>query len=210
METANRICSEVRSRFREQVPALSLDDTDWRRFEFASRLVRGRSAADIGTGHGVMIHILDMMGRHDRIAAVDIKTHSQALRIDGVNYIEKSIAAEDWDVPASDTVICMEVLEHLEAKFNPIMLKNLRSIAKERLVLTVPFNEPEPLWWHDKPGGHRQKFTLEKLGELFPSAIATIQPRYGVEWVFVVEDKDMRLNGFRMVPKKDFLNMLEM
>lgn len=205
----SQIRGAVEERFREAIPNLILDNADWSRFEFAASLAKGESVADIGTGHGVMIHMLSMKTPCEQLTAVDIKTHSQALLLENATYIEKSITDPNWDVPIHDTVICMEVIEHLESTFNDRMLKNLRSIAGRRLIVTVPYNEPEPLWWHDRPGGHRQKFTLETLGRLFPSAVATIQPRYGVDWVFVVEDKGLDHDGFRMVPKDDMLKLLE-
>ena len=125
----------------------------------------------------------------------------------GIRFVKGDILAE-FQKEKYDTVTCMEVLEHHYPKNNQKMLTNLRRAAKKRLIISVPFNEPEPLWWHNKPGGHRQKFTLSKLGELFPSAIATIEPRWGVDWIFLVEDKSLKNDEFKIKTKDNFLKLL--
>ena len=102
----------------------------------------------------------------------------------------------------------MEVVEHIEEKHNAIMLSTLRKAAKRRLVVSVPDCEPEPVWWHDRPGGHRQRFTREKMAKLFPQAVATVIPRYGVEWMLLVEDEAMRSSAFHVLDNESFRRCL--
>ncbi len=184
-----------------------LDARDWARLEFAFQLTTGASVLDVGTGHGALLHMLADSGLYKAIRGFDIKTHSKAVLRDDVQYITGSIATPALVMPRSDTVICMEVLEHLEAEYNSIALKNLRSHAVERLIVTVPFEEPEPVWWHDKPGGHRQSFSVEKLSELFPTAFATRFPRYGVDWVFLIEDRKRPADNFNLVSRSEMLDL---
>lgn len=80
-------------------------------------------------------------------------------------------------------------------------------MAASRLVVSVPFNEPEPLWWHDKPSGRRQRFTLEKTGHLFPNAVATILPRWGVDWLFILEDARAKAPYFQIVIREAFTKL---
>jgi hypothetical protein len=143
----------------------------------------------VGTGHGVLLHLLSDSNEFSQITGFDIRTHSQAILRDDVTYLAGSIGDANLKLPVHDTVICMEVIEHLEEEFNEVMLRNLRAAAKQRLVVTVPFEEPEPVWWHDKPGGHRQSFSLEKIARLFPRAMAARFPRHGVDWIFIIEDQ---------------------
>lgn len=198
----------VEARFKEKVPNLVLDKTDWARFGFALELMAGSSVADIGTGHGVMVNAVADSKQFSRVSAFDIRTHSQALIHDAVDYYEGSIADPNLDMPLHDTVVCMEVVEHLEEQHNEVMLANLRRLAKRRLIVTVPYDEPEPLWWHDKPGGHRQKFDDEKLARLFPNAIAAKQPRYGVDWIFIVEDTRISPPQFTEMSKDEMRSWL--
>lgn len=186
------------------------DERDWARLEMAAQLATGYSVADFGTGPGVLVHSLAETGRFHRITALDIVTHSKALLHSSVAYRHADIRKPlPGDIQRHDTVFCMEVIEHVEERYNATMLKTLRELSNTRLVVTVPFNEPEPLWWHDKPGGHRQRFTLEKVGKLFPHAIATIQPRWGVDWLFVLEDVRMTLPHFQIVTKAAFTDVAD-
>lgn len=189
----------VRSRFHSQIKNFHLAPDDWRRLEYAFDLAAGTSALDVGSGHGALLHLLADSGRFDKVTGFDIRTHSQAILRTDVSYLQGSIADAKLALPAHDTVFCMEVIEHLEAGFNAIMLRNLRSAAVKRLVVTVPFEEPEPVWWHDKPGGHRQRFSLPQLQELFPTALAAIFPRVGTDWIFIVEDSRIHSSGLRLV-----------
>ncbi len=145
--------------------------------------------------------------RMETLTALDIKKHSKATFPDKVRYIERSIT-EDLDLPSHDTVICMEVIEHLEASVTAKALSNLRRLSKRRLLLSTPYNEPKPYWGHDKPGGHRQGFPLDRLAELFPRAYATILPRYGVDWCFIVEDKLVPAPYFQIVSRAQLLSIV--
>jgi hypothetical protein len=184
-----------------------LDGRDWARLEFAFQLTTGASVLDVGTGHGALLHMLADSGLYKTIRGFDIKTHSKAVLREDVEYLNGSIAAPLLVMPRSDTVVCMEVLEHLEERYNSIALKNLRSHAVERLVVTLPFEEPEPVWWHDKPGGHRQSFSVEKLSKLFPTAFATRFPRYGVDWVFLIEDRKRPADSLNFVSRGEMLGL---
>lgn len=59
----------------------------------------------------------------------------------------------------------MEILEHLYLNEFTIALKNIRDICLERLLITVPFEEPEPIYH-----GHHLRFTKENIFQYFPDA----------------------------------------
>ena len=70
-----------------------------------------------------------------------------------------------FDDNAFDNVLCMEVLEHLEKIDFAKALHELRRVTRKRLMITVPYKEPEPVWHFDQPRGHRQSFSEEKKGQ---------------------------------------------
>ena len=193
----------------KKTPSLNLEEPDRRRLITCLQLISGKTLLDVGMGKGILVNSAFLSKKLDSITAVDVRKSPNARLKRGIKFIEKSLISGEFVNERFDTVVCMEVLEHLESKFNSVMLTNLRESTDNRLIVTVPFNEPEPLWWHDKPGGHRQKFTLKQLAHLFPNAIATIEPRWGVEWIFIVEDKSLDFDYFKIVSKDKFLEILK-
>lgn len=190
-------------------PDFPYTDDDWRRISFAGQITVGDTAADVGTGTGVFAYLLAHSDAFSKVVGVDIRYNTRMLRHDAVDYGIADIRETEFSIGQFDSVICMEVIEHLDESSNDAALANLRSAARKRLIITVPFDEPEPLWWHDKPGGHRQKFDLRKLEKLFPNAIGTIQPCFGVDWVVILEDSDLNRSGWELLDRQSFLELAQ-
>lgn len=208
MMVGSQAFRDLVAEYKAAIDKFNLDEKDLSRLEFAANTVTGSSVMDIGVGQCLPLNFLARTKNFDRLVAMDIKPHSQ-LRLDpGVEFVQESITSDLSGYGKFDTVICMEVIEHIEPQYNDVMLANLRGLAAERLVVTVPYDEPEPVWWHDKPGGHRQKFDDEKLRKLFPQALATRFPRHGVDWIFMAEDRRLGVSGFEEVDRDDFLSRL--
>jgi SAM-dependent methyltransferase len=201
---------EIEARFENAHPGFKTDIKDLERIETAANFVVGKTVLDIGSGPGILLHLLAEQGQYSRITSFDISNHSKQIRHPNVQYNLGDLRSRDCLLPAHETVLCMEVLEHCEAHFNQQMLRNVRDAALQRAIYTVPYNEPEPLWWHDKPGGHRQRFTLTKMAEMFPTAFATIVPRYGVDWALIVEDNRQKANYFQLVARDRLKKILTM
>lgn len=164
-------------------------EADWARIRSAYDLVTGSCVLDVGVGNGALLQVLSRSRRFEPVAGVDIRRHSKLQLPVDVDFHLMSVASLDFADDEFDTVVCMEVLEHLEAPDLEPAIAELRRVARSRLVMTVPLNEPHPLWWHDKPGGHRQQFDPDRIRRLFPDALALLQPRPGsVDWLFLVED----------------------
>lgn len=195
------------TQFQQKMPNLKVDGPDLQRMNFALKLMKGSSALDVGIAWGLLTNALANREDVNKVTGLDISWHSKLLRQKGVKYIQKSLLDPDFRLEQHDTVFCMEVLEHLPAASNAKALTNLRKTAGQRLVVTVPYLEPEPLWWHDKPGGHRQRFTMDKLSELFPTAVATFIPRYGVDWVMIVEDQNIKAEAFVVMSRDNLLKL---
>ena len=178
---------DFRERFAAKHPESKLDEMDWLRCSYALKYVTGTSALEVGPGVGMVVDSLTKEGTE--VSALDLEHHSNAMYPEGFDLQIGDISDPMLGLKKHSTVICMEVIEHLVVSANKAALANLRYAANDRLIVTVPYNEREPLWHADKPGGHRQKFTIDKAAEVFPNAYATILPRYHEGWLFIVEDK---------------------
>lgn len=199
---------KIEKKFQTTHPGFKTEAMDLRRINRAASLAIGRSVVDVGSGAGLLVNYLGDQKRYARLTSVDIRDHSKRIVHPDATYFLRDIRKRDFTLDPHDTVFCMEVIEHCEAGYNAQILANLRRTALRRLVITVPFNEPEPVWWHDKPGGHRQRFTLPKLVALFPNAYATLLPRYGVDWIMLVEDRDASSPYFQIVGEQTFETIL--
>jgi cyclopropane fatty-acyl-phospholipid synthase-like methyltransferase len=204
------IYRKVREAFQDRFADFHLHEQDWKRLAFAAGLATGSTALDVGTAHGVLLHMLAESSEFRTVTGLDIRRHSQAWIRNDTAYLSGSISDPNLDVVPHDTVFCMEVLEHLPEAQTNIALQNLRAMTTERLIISVPFEEPEPLWWHDKPGGHRQRFDAQKLAALFPTGLAALFPRHGMDWMFVVEDHRLHNAGFHILDRKDLVKSLHL
>jgi hypothetical protein len=83
-------------------------------------------------------------------------------------------------------------------------LANLRRVAARRLIVTVPFNEPFPLYHENRASGHKQSFGRAELERFFPGGIGAELPNWGVNWILIVEDSSAPRTGFRILPVEDF------
>lgn len=201
---------EVKSLYDSRSPDNSFyyHDDDWSRLAFCFGLLDGSSFNDVGTGPGCMAHLMQMHGGKE-INTYDIQKHSQLLLPESARFTQLSITNSSSSLAKADCTVCMEVIEHTEEEFNHISMKLLREATEKRLIVTVPYEESHPLWWHDKPGGHRQSFANEKLQKLFPNAVGTIFKRKaGTDWIFLVEDKRLEVD-FRIVSNQEILEILK-
>jgi len=187
--------SQTMQQFRAAYPGRGIgfySDDDWNRLLQAYLAVEGESVLDVGVGNGAFLNILARSGRFRRIVGIDIRRHSMLMLPDGVEFRIMSILDLDFPPDTFDTVVCMEVLEHLEIDDLPTALAELRRVCRHRLITTVPLNEPYPLFLHDQPGGHRQRFDDAALDVIFPHATRAIVPRFRVPWSMIIEDQGAR------------------
>jgi hypothetical protein len=192
-----------RDAFAVRFPEDAHDHKDWLRCSYVFRLIVGRSLLDIGPGIGMMLAAADLRGGFDRLTALDIRKHSRFSAGEHIDFRVGSITDPAMNLGVHDTVVCMEVIEHLPESDNLQAVANLRRHAGRRLLVTVPFEEPEPVWGHDRPGGHRQSFTLEKVAALFPTGMGTLLPRYKVDWVFILEDREDPQSEFKLMSRDE-------
>jgi uncharacterized UPF0146 family protein len=202
---------EVAARFERMQSKLVLDAPEWRRLAYCAELAVAGRVIDAGSGPGVLPHLLLARRQDVGVISADLKRHSAWVARDGVEYV-------DWDIrkphpsflrPA-ETVFCLQTLQMLTARETGPVLEQLRKLTNARLIVSIPFSEREPLWWHDKPGGHRQRFTLDKLAEFFPNAVGTILPRPSTDVVIVVEDSARPADYFHLIDRDRLLERLSL
>jgi 2-polyprenyl-3-methyl-5-hydroxy-6-metoxy-1,4-benzoquinol methylase len=101
---------------------------------------------EVGCGEGQILGFLsqnniNVFGSDISEESLEIARQESLKRGLSLRLINKSIYELDSNVDSTDTVLCCEVLEHLE--YPERALKNLLSITKNNLILSVP---REPIW----------------------------------------------------------------
>jgi SAM-dependent methyltransferase len=165
-------------------------NADWRRIELATRLIPAncKSVLDVGVGPGAFLNYLTLCGRFDRVTGIDKRRYSKFVELTpDLDYRIMDIRKLSFPENSFDIVFCMEVLEHLDSKTLEMGLSALRRIAKRKLVMTVPFNEPLPL-----PSYHLQHFDEARIRATFPDADILLvhrdRKRSTWPWTVLVEE----------------------
>ena len=161
-------------------------ETDWRRSEYISSLLpEAKSVLDIGIGNGAFLNLLISLNRFQRILGIDIRRHSKFTtlfesRLYQIMYA--SVTNLPFTDKCIDVVTCMEVLEHLDKQSFLAALHELRRVS-HFLVVTVPYNEPEPM-----PSYHKLRFTDSDLLTYFPHGeFILLKKGTGNAWMAIVE-----------------------
>ena len=162
-------------------------ERDWRRIAWViNQIPEGtRTILDVGAGPGALINYLTLSNRFERATAIDIRKYSKFVNLaDEIDLQIMDASSMAFEDSSYDCVICMEVIEHLpDTKMQPA-IDELRRVAKKRLIMSVPFEEPEPL-----PSYHLQRYDAERIQEVFPRAEYEIVGAEGrhVPWLFAIE-----------------------
>jgi len=186
------IIEEVRALYEAAFPAKEsgkFTRHDWIRCAAALAHVVGPEVLDVGVGAGQTYNILARDPAIERLVGIDIRWNQKLIRPERGELHIASIFRLPFPDASFDTVLCMEVLEHLETVEFPKALHELRRVCRGTLIMTVPYEEPEPLWHHDRPGGHRQQFSEEKVERWFPRAERQLVKRGkgASPWIMLVE-----------------------
>lgn len=187
------IIAEVRAMYEAAFPAResgAFTGPDWNRSAAAVAATRGPAVLEVGVGAGQTFNILARDHSIERLVGLDVVWNRKLIRPDRGILELGSILRLPYAAQSFDTVLCMEVLEHLEAIEFPKALHEIRRVCRGTLVMTVPYEEPLPVWHHDRPGGHRQQFSEEKIERWFPRAVRRSIPRIkgASPWMMLVED----------------------
>jgi 2-polyprenyl-3-methyl-5-hydroxy-6-metoxy-1,4-benzoquinol methylase len=149
------------------------------------------SVLDAGAGPGVMMNYFLLNNNYSNVVAIDQTADNDLVELSPhQNFKIMDICKLDFETNAFELVICTQVLEHLldEEQINQA-LRELRRVSSKTLIISVPFEEPEPL-----NTGHYHAFDLTKIKKLFPSGTYTIidHGNFNAKFkhIFIVEVKE--------------------
>jgi ubiquinone/menaquinone biosynthesis C-methylase UbiE len=159
---------------------------EWARLTYAMRTIKPcKSVLDIGVGRGYLVNMLQWSKKFEKVSGIDIIAHNQSKFAKGVAVSVMDVRELEFPDNAFDTVICMEVLEHMPEKETLGALAELRRVARNQLIVTVPFMEPEPIAPY-----HKRRFTEDDVKTLFPKARYSLllkSPINRVPWLMIDE-----------------------
>jgi ubiquinone/menaquinone biosynthesis C-methylase UbiE len=122
-------------------PRAFIGNLDMYRYKLISRFIIGRSVLDVGAYYGDFLKMIK--GKYE-VYGTDINdTRVELVKKNvGVETVFKDFKdgkLHKFNDKSIDTVICMEVIEHV---YNDIeAIKELIRVAKSRVIITVPFDE---------------------------------------------------------------------
>lgn len=161
---------------------------DWRRVSYVQSIAAkapGGTLLDVGVGQGHFSNAVSKSGVFSRVAAIDIKTSPRFRKHGDYELYEMDAASMSFADGEFDTVVCMEVIEHIEDGTLEKAISELRRVARSRLLISVPFCEAEPIATY-----HRQRFVPARLQSMFPEASYTLlckHPIGGFPWMLMEE-----------------------
>ncbi len=167
------ILDEVRELYESRYPTREsgfFTPYDWERCRALTLEIEGTSVLDVGIGAGQIFNVLARTPSIETLIGIDVRWNKKLIRPERGDLQIRNILQLPFPDGHFDTVSCMEVLEHLEIADFPKGLSELRRVCKSKLIMTIPYKEPTPVWHHDVPGGHRQSFGEDKLERFFPRA----------------------------------------
>lgn len=191
--TAGPIADDIRRQYEERFgnppekPGGWYRDDDWRRTTFVlDRLRPGAKLLDVGAGAGQFANMLAASGKFGSVAALDhIRFEKYSEFSPLITRYDASIAELPFDDNEFDVVTCMEVLEHVPEEVFLPGIAELRRVCRGQLVMSVPFEEQEPL-----SKGHFRRFEEPDVVELFPDARYTVLDRPRMPWMIIEEHLD--------------------
>lgn len=156
------------------------------RFSHVLALLKpGGRILDVGVFTGQFLDILALSGKFDQVTGIDIMRKPRFHTLSDAYEFQIADCCElPYENSSFETVVCMEVLEHLEVDDFPRALSELRRVCGGHLVMSVPYNEQLPL-----SANHRQSFDDAKLERWFPRGTKTILTERDKDIWILVEEK---------------------
>lgn len=173
-------------RERRSDPSL-YDKDDFRLFSHVLGLLpAGGRVLEVGVSTGQFIDILASSGKFDEVVGVDTAKRSGFHTI-STNYLLRIADCRDlpFDDKSFDSVVCLDVLDHLPAGDIARALSEIRRVCKNRLVISVAYTEKavisvsRPLVFDDA-----------MVARYFPDAATTVLTLQGRGvWALIIEDQ---------------------
>ena len=159
---------------------------EWQRQSHVlSVLQPGETCLEVGPGRRYLLRMIEQRGLYEKIHAIDIKRHPKMPDSD-IEFSIMDVSSLAFEDNAFDTVICMEVLEHLEGEAFDRAIDEIRRVCRRQLIITVPFCEPLPLSRY-----HHQRIDADRVRRVFPNGRYSLmlkQPVNRVPWLLIEED----------------------
>lgn len=181
----SRFDGEYRARYGTSRKRGLYQDADWARISFCYAKLKevGGSVLDVGAGPGALLNLLCLDGTFNRVTGIDIRQYSTLVSLIDLDIQIMDVGEMKFPDKSFDVVVCMEVLEHLDASHFKMALGQLRRVASKCLFITVPFREQEPLAPY-----HKLRFDFEDLHKNFPTGEYYLLNRTGGRaWAAIVE-----------------------
>jgi len=160
---------------------------DYARWSFVlEKIPDNSSILDVGVGVGQFVNAAARSGRFAKVSGLDIRQHPQFIssEIGDVDISYENARNMSFKSQSYDYVTCMEVIEHLDTDEMMDTISELRRIAKEKILITIPYCEKEPI-----PSYHKQRFTISRIQELFPNGDVKLCTRdRWIEWAYIEEE----------------------
>lgn len=154
-------------------PENVLVSRDFYRFEVVKRQLRGSSVIDVGCARA---DFLKLIKSTHQIAGIEITKPRAALcnELLGADVVMEADLEKKIDLKDNsyDTVVCMEVLEHLTDPQKT--LGELSRVSVKRVILTVPFNEQVQYLLcvhcakYTPYSGHLHSFNMDNIQNIVP------------------------------------------
>lgn len=157
---------------------------DWLRVGFVlGALQPGGRFLDVGLGAGQFINAVASTGRYEAVHGADpVRFNKYVELTPGIERIDVSVAELPFPDDHFDVVTCMEVLEHVPDDVFTAGLAELRRVCGGQLIMTVPYEEPEPIY-----SGHCRRFEADDIERVFPTAERVLLDRPGMSWAVMEE-----------------------
>ena len=156
------------------------------------RVEPGGDILDVGTGCAQFTNTLALSGCFRSVTTIDPARYKKYTRLtDDYRRLDVSITESGLTDNSFDSVVCMEVLEHVPDEIFMPAIDELRRVCRGHLLITVPYKEPEPI--HPT---HRRRFDDIDLQNLFPTSHLTVLRRPERSWILIEEYP----NGYPSTP----------
>jgi hypothetical protein len=172
---AENVKANYRSRFGVEAVSRRIPESNWKRADLCCQMVPADLAVlDVGSGRGEFVNLFASINGNVPVSSVDANDCSVWFDFAGrIERIYKSIFQLSR-TESRDVVTCFGVIERLPPEQLIEAVGILRSLAKKKLFVAVPFMEPLPL-----SKGHLTRFDTELLDRLFPEARFTVFGKSG-------------------------------
>ncbi len=184
---------------------------DWMRLELSLFFCSGESLLDIGPYNGAFLEMVSRLG-FSRLVGLDIHRHESLQLPKGAEFKLCDVKLMEFAGKKFDVICAMEILEHLPIEDVEPAIAKIRSVSQGRILYSLPFKEPHPLYKEGQPTGHKQSFDEEKILRLFPNAFFTlVEAGLGVPWVLIIEDQKAKSESkeFTLRSPKEILKALQ-